>query len=151
VKMEERHTLLLPDWVWSAIDRVAEERRCSATDLLGEQAICLLSDTDFLFRVDSSINEIMSLRYAGQADAAAWPKDPLEALAVGYRMSLYFAQAMERELLSMDEERLAFWDRETKRTGLSIEELTRDRIFEPQDAIDREKRDDADWWKKDAR
>jgi hypothetical protein len=149
--MEETHTIMLPAWAWAAINRLAEERRCSTNDLLGEQTIRLLSDTDFLFRVDSSINKIMSLRYAGQADADAWPKDPLEALAVGYRISLCFAQAMERELLSMDEERLAFWDRETKRTGLSIEELTRDRIFGPQDAIDREKRDDADWWKKDAR
>jgi hypothetical protein len=91
----------------------------------------MIADPDFLYRVELKVGEIMRLRHAGKADADAWPKDPLEALAVALRMTLYLEDMIEKELLELSEEDLAFWDSETKRTGRSVEELIRDRVFGP--------------------
>src|ERR1700736_1765776 len=141
--MEERHTLLLPDWVWVQIDRLAKKRGCSANDLLAGQSRRMIAHPDFLHRVEEKVGEIMRLRHAGQADADAWPKDPLDAPAVSLRMSLYFEDLIENHILEMNEERLALWDIETQRTGKSIEELVRDRGFGQPGEGDHKKRDSA--------
>jgi hypothetical protein len=152
--MEERptqkHVLMLPAWIIQAIDSLAKKRGCSANDLLAGQSQRMISDLDFLHKVELKVDEIVRLRHAGKADADAWPKDPLEALAVGLRMTLYFEDVIENYVLEVNEKDLTAWDTLTKQTGRSIEELVRDRVYGPQDACYHEKIGSADWRKKDA-
>jgi hypothetical protein len=65
---------MLPAWIIQAIDSLAKKRGCSANDLLAGQSQRMISDLDFLDKVELKVDEIVRLRHAGKADADAWPK-----------------------------------------------------------------------------
>jgi hypothetical protein len=125
-------TILLSNPVWAELDRLAAERHCSTNDLTVEVARRMLAERDFFDRAERVMWKIIRLRHAGQQDAAEWPRDPLDCLAVSLRMSFYIEQVAKHKILTMPEEDLDYWNREVKRTGRSFEYLISQTVCGPQ-------------------
>jgi len=133
----ERYKIKLPAWVWTELDRIAQEKRCARNDLFVEEYVRLGHDPEYRYRVWL---ETCTLLQSSDPASSSWPTDPREALAVGF-MLCRWEQGMETAILDLDNEELARLDEEVKRTGRTIDQIVLRNIFEGGEA------DSADWWK----
>jgi hypothetical protein len=136
---DEKYAIQLPRWVWTELDRIAHETRCSRNDIFVQQVVRLTDDAEYRDRI--AVNVCALLRSSDPT--TPWPQDPREALAVGFLICRW-ERAVVDAILDLDTEELDRLDQQVKRTGRTIDQIILRNLFEGGEA------DAADWWKRDS-